>query len=290
MRRLYEGWREELLACRALLEADIDFADEDDVPGSVADSVALRIVALQSSIAAHLGDGSRSAIIRDGYRVALIGRPNVGKSSLLNRLAGSELAIVSDEPGTTRDVIEARLDIGGHLVIVSDTAGLRETGSLVEAEGIRRAMARAEDADLVLHLDDENRFETLPGIDEGRIVRLATKSDLGLAPRVGDRGVIAVSSMDPSGIAELIALLTARITDELSYSGSGQALLVARERHVGQLKLVLAELDRAAIPEMPVELRAEALRSASTALAYITGAIGVEDVLGAIFASFCIGK
>lgn len=290
LRRLYDDWRRDLLECRALLEADIDFADEDDVPGSVADSVALRIAALKQSLASHLDDGRRSALLRDGFRIAIVGRPNVGKSSLLNRLAGSDLAIVSDEPGTTRDVIEARLDIGGHLVVISDTAGLRDTDNRIEAEGIRRALLQAADASLVLHLDDSDVYEPLACIDADKIVRIASKADQGDPDRLARDGVVALSTLTASGVDPLLEVIRRRMETEFSGNGFNGSMLVARERHVAKLRQALAELQLAEGLHAPVEIRAEALRMASSALAEITGAIGVEDVLGSIFSSFCIGK
>ncbi len=152
--QLYASWRTELIRARALIEAELDFADESDVPGSVSDQVWLAMEDLANRIRRHVADGKRGTIIRDGYRVVIVGAPNAGKSSLLNALAGSDVAIVSDEPGTTRDLIEIKLDLGGLPVLVTDTAGLRETEGKIERIGIERALERASTADMVLALND----------------------------------------------------------------------------------------------------------------------------------------
>jgi tRNA modification GTPase len=151
---LYEGWRHRLIEARALFEAAIDFSDEADVAADAVAQARERVATLATEVSAHLADGHRGEIVRDGFRIVLAGPPNVGKSSLLNVLARRDVAIVSPEAGTTRDVIEVRLDLGGFAVVLADTAGLRDAVGAVEAEGIRRTLSRTRSADLVLWLVD----------------------------------------------------------------------------------------------------------------------------------------
>ncbi len=155
-RELYTEWRQRLLRARAFIEAELDFADESDVPGSVSEQVWQSLALLRTEIESHIASGKRASMLRDGLHVVIVGAPNAGKSSLLNFLAGREVAIISEEAGTTRDLLEVKLDLGGIPVYVTDTAGLRETESVVEKIGIERARARMADADLVLLLEDMN--------------------------------------------------------------------------------------------------------------------------------------
>ncbi len=287
LRELYEGWRRDILDLRAMIEADIDFSDEDDVPDDVSDSVTQRLKQLRAAIASHLADGRRSKMIRDGFRVAIVGRPNAGKSTLLNHLSGSDVAIVSDEPGTTRDIVEVRIDLGGYLVLVSDTAGLRATDSHVEREGIRRALGRAAEADLVLHLDENGLFEPLPDIDPAKTIRVRSKIDMGSTSE-GEIQDFGISVRSGVGFEPLISHI--RTSVEAAIGGGEQEMLLARERHVECLSDAVAALDRALAPDIALEIKAEELRLASVALGTVTGVVGIEDVLGAIFSSFCIGK
>ena len=290
--RLYDGWAKRLTHARAMIEADIDFADEEDVPGSVADRIWPEIITLTKEIENHI-DGARSGeIIRSGYRIVLIGAPNAGKSSLLNYLAQRDVAIVSEWAGTTRDVIEVRLDISGHLVLLSDTAGIRDSENPVELEGIRRSMSVADAANLVVEVKSlvDGGGGTLDGITKlaDRVV-VWTKSDLveGPATELPVDGIV-VSSKTGDGIDALIALISARI-DELSDLRT--ATVPTRERHVVLLKTCLRELNMAVGDlQAPLEVRSEYLRSASHHLERITGASDVEHLLGVIFSEFCIGK
>ena len=179
LKELYEDWQRRLLHARAMIEAEIDFADEEDVPGSVSEQVWADMAALSNEMTDHLAGAKRANAVREGFRIVIVGAPNAGKSSLMNALAGSDVAIVSEEPGTTRDVLEARLSIGGQLVIVIDTAGIREDAGAVEAEGIRRALARAAEADLVLHLSETGSWDAIADVENAPIWRIATKADLG---------------------------------------------------------------------------------------------------------------
>lgn len=286
LRETYEGWQGRILHARAMLEAEIDFADEDDVPGSVADEVLADMSRLAEEMERHLAGAGRANAVREGFRIVIVGRPNAGKSSLMNGLAGSDVAIVADEPGTTRDAIETRLAIGGKLVVVTDTAGLREEAGAVEAEGIRRARAKAAAADLVLHLSEDGVWEPI-GIDvDAPIWRVRTKSDLPAVAETGD--VIGVSVRTGAGLDGLLAALQDEVEGRL---GHDMASLPTRQRHVDNVRSSLEHVREALRDgEAAVELRAESLRLAATSLGRITGQHGVEDVLGVIFSEFCIGK
>ncbi len=275
-----ELWRKDLIRAAALIEATIDFADED-VPQDVTPEVAEIIAALLAEFRRQV-DGSHVAErIREGFEVAIIGAPNAGKSSLLNHLAGREAAITSPIAGTTRDVIEVRLDLSGIPVTLLDTAGLRETSDEVEAIGVDRARNRAAGADLrVLLLAPEESSEAYPLGAEDILVR--TKADL-----TGDSDAISVKT--GQGIDTLIA----RIVAVLSKRSSGSGVLV-RERHRVAMLSAIRAMESAQRglydPRNVLELVAADLRSAISALEMLVGRIGVETLLDEIFASFCIGK
>ncbi len=275
---LYRGWSERLRLALSRQEALIDFPDEDLPPEVEADLVGA-VRALRAEIAAHLDDGHRGEKLREGLFFAIGGAPNVGKSSLINALAERDVAIVSALPGTTRDAIECRVVLGGVPVTLVDTAGLRETADPIEAEGVRRARARAGSADLVVTVIEADAvFEPVSG---GLVV--ANKSDLRSDPRPE---VIAVSALTGEGLDVLRARLAERAV-ALTQSGGPPPLTQARHRVALQTAgRWLGEADDAAAPE----LRGEAMRLALRALGSITGQVGVEEILDAIFRQFCIGK
>jgi tRNA modification GTPase len=280
---LYDGWRTELIRLRAHLEADIEFPDED-----IGDPVAGlfdEISGLRAAIAAHLADARRGERLREGVAIAVIGAPNAGKSSLVNALARRDVAIVSPEAGTTRDAIEVHLDLGGYPVTLIDTAGLREAAGAIEAEGIARARARAEAADLVLALfaaDAEPDAGTLSLLDK-RAVVVRSKADLASDDA---SAALAISIKNSAGIDALLQALTARVADLLTDRGTPPP---TRARHREALIRCLAALDAAGSAPLP-ELAAEELRLAADALGRITGRIDIEDMLDAVFRDFCIGK
>ncbi|MBY0567392.1 MAG: tRNA uridine-5-carboxymethylaminomethyl(34) synthesis GTPase MnmE [Hyphomonadaceae bacterium] len=316
---VYEGWRARLIEAAALIEAEIDFPDED-LPGALAQRAGPILGALAADMGSHLNDAHRGERIRDGFRIAIIGPPNAGKSSLLNALAQREAAIVSDIPGTTRDVVEVRLVLGGFPVWIADTAGLREAADAIEAEGVRRALARAEEADLriavveagadtpasliaalqphdllVRSKSDLHRF---PGEraarDPGPIsatasggAQLAPPMDPGssASPSSGERWVSAVTGV---GLPELEQAITQRVTDVL---GREEAPVLTRARHRRLVEEAQAALLRA-IPALDAgpELAAEDVRVSADQIGRLTGRIDVEDLLDEIFSSFCIGK
>jgi tRNA modification GTPase len=287
--RLYEGWRERLLRARALIEAELDFPDEEDVPGSVSAEAWEIVAALEQELVNHLAD-RRGERIRDGAEVVILGAPNAGKSSLLNAITRRDVAIVAPEPGTTRDMIEVRLDLGGYPVTLVDTAGLREAEGMVEREGIRRAEARARDADLVLWLFDASKPPTPSPVPDA--IRIATKIDLidsdAERSRVRTAADIALSALQCAGLDTLLDLLAKHLAKALP---AVESPLITRARHRAAVS-ACAEAVRAAVreAEMPLEVRAEYLRQAADSLARITGRIDVEDLLDVIFRDFCIGK
>ncbi|PWC52618.1 tRNA uridine-5-carboxymethylaminomethyl(34) synthesis GTPase MnmE [Azospirillum sp. TSO22-1] len=286
--RLYEGWRDRLTRALAHIEADIDFSDED-LPVGVADAVRPVLEALVTGIDAHLADGRRGERLREGLHIAIVGAPNAGKSSLLNALARREAAIVSARAGTTRDVIEVHLDLGGFPVVLADTAGLREAGDEIEEEGIRRALDRAAKADVKIAVFDATApldAATRALIDADTVVVL-NKTDL--APAAIDvDGVLAlpVSARTGVGLQELEERLAAFSADRMAGTG---APALTRARHRAALEECRDALARALIAPLP-ELAAEDVRLASRALGRITGRVDVEDLLDVIFRDFCIGK
>jgi len=301
-----EVWRDQLLAAMALVEAEIDFPDEDDVPGGVASRAEPAVDALLAALREHLDDQRRGERVRDGVRVAIIGAPNVGKSSLLNRLAGREAAIVADAPGTTRDVVEVHLALAGQLVVLADTAGLRDAGDEVEAEGVRRARAHASAADLrlgVVDAADPASISALDGLLQSGDLVWVNKTDrasaLASAQELRARlagfhverdavDVRAGSALTGDGLDALETAIAGRVTD-LSAASDSAPLTRARHRDAMARAVEALERGRARLRDGP-ELAGEDLRLAARALGEITGRVDVEDVLDRVFADFCIGK
>ncbi|WP_128516342.1 tRNA uridine-5-carboxymethylaminomethyl(34) synthesis GTPase MnmE [Tabrizicola thermarum] len=276
-----EGWRRDLIRAGALLEATIDFADED-VPVDVSPEVLALIDGLMADLGREAAGVAAAERIRDGFEVAIVGAPNAGKSTLLNQLAGREAAITSEIAGTTRDVIEVRMEIAGLPVTFLDTAGLRDTADPLEQAGIERALARARAADLRLFLTDGS---PLPGLDpEGDDLVVLGKSDT----RSGVNG-LAVSGKTGAGVPELLARIGEILGERVGSAGA-----LVRERHRVAVTTAIAALaeSRAEVvrPDSRVELAAEHLRQAVRALDALVGRVDVDDLLGEIFASFCIGK
>jgi tRNA modification GTPase len=294
--KLYGGWTENLKNILAHQEADIEFPD-DDMPAGLSDTLKPQIKNLLNEIAAHLDDGRRGERLREGVRIAILGAPNAGKSSLLNALSRRDAAIVSEEAGTTRDVIEVHLDLGGYPVVLADTAGLRATENKIEAEGIRRAKAAAANADLKIALfEGEPDEDTLALVDENTLV-VCTKIDAypaspqacsGVQKRVRASydGPFSLSARTGEGLDDFLKVLTQK-TASLFAQKSGPPL--TRARHRAALEEAKACLERTTAAPLP-ELAAEDLRLALRALGRITGKIHVEEVLDAVFRDFCIGK
>ena len=298
-----EAWRRALIEAQALVEARIDFSDEADVPENLVDAALHAAQQLRSEIAAALADGGRGERLRDGLVVAIAGPPNAGKSTLLNRLARREAAIVSPYPGTTRDVIEVHFDLGGYPVTVLDTAGIRDSADPVEQEGVRRARAGAARADLVLWVTDVSAA----GLTVDNSSRSVSKSDTWLIQNKIDLVMdkLCISCESESDIsspttfpisaatgAGMDALLAALAAFAQNYFSATEPALVTRARHRRALEDTVAALDRA-LAERGCgreELIAEELRAAATTLGRLTGRVDVEDILDVIFRDFCIGK
>lgn len=289
--RLYDSWRADLIAAMAEQEAAVDFPDEDLPPDLLA-RVGRRVDALRTAIRAHLEDRRAGERLREGLSVVILGQPNVGKSSLLNALAGRDAAIVSSRPGTTRDVVEVQLDLGGLPVTVADTAGLRSAAEEIETEGIRRALDRANRADLKLIVVEAARTPYVPSdlaaLLDDRALIVANKADLAsdAARFFQHRPIVPVSAATGWGINALLAEIQAFFERDLAPVGS---LGITRARHRQALEDAEAALIRFSAAADP-ELAAEDLRLAARALGRITGRVDVEDILDILFGAFCIGK
>lgn len=276
-----DGWRRDLIRAGALLEATIDFADED-VPVDVAPEVLALIDRLMADLGREAAGVAAAERIRDGFEVAIVGAPNAGKSTLLNQLAGREAAITSEIAGTTRDVIEVRMEIAGLPVTFLDTAGLRDTEDRLERAGIDRALARAQAADLRLFLTDGSVVPGLQPLDDDLVV--TGKSDT-----ISGISGLAVSGKTGAGVPELMARIGEILGERVGSAGA-----LVRERHRVAVTTAIAALaeSRAEVLRLDsrVELAAEHLRQAVRALDALVGRVDVDDLLGEIFASFCIGK
>jgi len=283
---LYRGWSRRLTRILAHLEAAIDFPDED-LPSEIETRIAVETKMLGTEIERHLADGHRGERLRDGIMVAILGPPNAGKSSLLNRIARREAAITSPIAGTTRDIVEVAIDLSGYPVVVADTAGLRDSADWVEQEGLRRALQRAEEAEIRLFVFDARHPAEArgacawPGPDT---LLVANKIDL-----VSSRGLpgsaLPISALTGEGIEALLSALAERVAQNYRI----EAPLLTRARHRQFLEEAATSLRRSVDALLP-ELRAEDLRLALRSLGRITGAVDVEDLLDVIFRDFCIGK
>ena len=321
LRERYEAWRASLLRAMAYVEASLDFSDEGDIAEGAFNAAVPEAAALIAALDRALTDGRRGEIVREGIQVAIVGAPNVGKSSLLNALAGREAAIVFDEPGTTRDIIEVALDLDGFPFVLRDTAGLREAANAVEQEGIRRAVATAEAADVVLLIEDASSKSTphpvlLPQGEKGRLhngcdllplpsreragvrgghvkntLTIAVLNKIDLAPAKDAEGeIIPISAKTGEGLDTLKAALVSFARDNY---GAAETPLITRARHrqeIERARTALAAFLACAEAGDHAELAAEHLREAADALGRLTGRLDVEDVLGQIFSEFCIGK
>ncbi len=289
--RLYDGWTARATRVLAHQEAAIEF-EFDDIPSDLTDQARVQAGTLIAEIAAHLADGGRGVRLREGVTIALVGAPNAGKSSLLNAIAGKDAAIVSARPGTTRDVVDCRVDLQGVPATLADTAGLRASDDEIEQEGVRRSRRRAEESDIVVAVfasDSPPDADTLAILERRPdAIAIGSKSDLRAAtcgfavPAV----VVATSATTGEGVAELRALLA---REAASRAGSGDAPGWTRLRHRAALEEAATRLTEALHAPLP-ELAAEGYRSALRALGRLTGRVEVDDVLDSIFRDFCIGK
>ena len=298
------GWRKQLIEASAWIEAGIDFADEDDVPEDLAKPALEKIARLRREIEQTLSASVRSERLRDGLSVAIAGPPNAGKSTLLNRLARREAAIVSPHAGTTRDIIEVYLDFDGYPVTLIDTAGIRETDDPVEQEGVRRARDRAASADLVLWLSDDHGDEPDRAIGDGDVSLWLIRNKIDLSSPANDEAKpgqfetkagqgeptpqFRISAWRGDGVDDLVAALTAFAEALL---GSGEAGVITRLRHRNILRDAAASLEKAeALAGQGDELVAEELRIAIHLMGRLLGRVDIDDILDSVFKEFCIGK
>ncbi|CCQ75611.1 tRNA uridine-5-carboxymethylaminomethyl(34) synthesis GTPase MnmE [Magnetospira sp. QH-2] len=290
---LYEDWRQRLMGLSAHLEATIDFSDED-LPDDLWRTLRRDLTILETDIDQHLADGHRGERLREGLSIAIVGPPNAGKSSLLNTLAKREAAIVSAQAGTTRDVIEVHMDLDGFPVVMADTAGLRQAADEIEGEGVRRALARAREADLKVAVLDGVHWpevdpQTAALVDKDSMV-VVNKLDRGLpeAPlNWGDHRVFGLSVHTGAGLEDFLAALSEAVAARCGDGGGAPPL--TRRRHREAIETCRHALERAGA-EKDSELMAEHVRQAARALGTITGRVGVEDMLDLVFRDFCIGK
>ncbi len=292
--QIYENWRFKLISISARLEAYIDFPDED-LPQTIIDEVENNVKSLTQEIKSHINDQKVGQKIKDGFNLAIIGAPNVGKSSLINFLSNSEVAIVSEIAGTTRDVVETNLSINGIAVKISDTAGIRETNDLIEKEGVKRAFKKAEEADLkiiVLDSQNPNSFNEFKDLIDEKSIILLNKIDL--CEKVPNWLIrlkpITISLTKKINTSNLTKILEKKISSLLpDKSFQENSAFITQERYRTALQNSVAFLEEFSLTKN-VELAAEDLRMATRQIGKITGRVDIENILDVIFSSFCIGK
>ena len=286
-RRQFEAWATALTRARGLIEAELDFSEEEGLGSVWADEGRALAKSVAAEMAEALAGFDRARSIREGLEIVLAGPVNVGKSTLLNAIAGRDVAIVSEEGGTTRDLIEVAIDVGGYRAVLVDSAGIREAEGTVEKEGIRRTKERAADADLVLWLDDGSGGAEPPSIDT-EIWTIETKADRrsgASSNRPRNGGAFWLSAKTGEGVGELIAA----ISNWAATRNRAEVPVVTRERHRAAVGEALQAAERA-VGRSEAEFAAENLRQATSAIGRITGRIEVESVLDVVFNEFCIGK
>ena len=283
-RLLCENWRKRLIDVQAHLAAEIDFVDEDHAPEDAGRAGLSALHELISDVSRHLHDNRAGEIVRDGFRVVIMGPPNAGKSSLLNLLAKREVAIVTNQEGTTRDVLDVHLDVGGFAVIVSDTAGIRETDDIVEQEGIRRANERSDNADLIVWLQDNELIDRPKNLtSESDLIALISKDDDGRC-NPGS----SISCKSGHGVEWLLNEIQVRLKEKVSIADE---VVISRVRHRLLLQDCLSHMQNALeLDSDDIELQADLLRSAGVCIGKLTGRVDVEDLLDVIFSEFCVGK
>jgi tRNA modification GTPase len=284
---LYEDWRARLLVALAWSEAAIDFSEEE-LPEDIANQLRTPVAEVHAEMVRHLDDARRGELTREGLFLTIVGASNVGKSSLVNALARRDVAIVSDIPGTTRDIVETRLDLGGYVVHLADTAGLRITGDVIEREGVRRALARAAASDMTVLVLDGSAPDPFAGIDESAISGASlvvwNKCDL---PWPAARGGLRISARTGEGLDILLQVLCEQVRARLEGPRTSPPMTRARHR---ECVACAAEALARALDQPESELMAEDLRLALRAIGRLTGRVDIEELLDVVFRDFCIGK
>ncbi len=290
-RALLEKWLYQLVSMRSLIEAEIDFVDEEDIPGSVSDQVWSQLEIMIGELDRHLASVNAGQIIKNGFRVTLLGKPNAGKSTLLNCLAGRDVAIVTDIPGTTRDLLEVRLNLGGQVIIVTDTAGIHKTDDLIEKEGINRAHQSAKTSDMTIWLHAADDKLSMVGDATAADLLVISKADKVMLIETAKFPVdydLAISSLNEESIEKLVNRIS-RAAGQ-SVSGSEDILFSRQRQREGLLVAYNALKKKKNGVSEPLEVRAENMRIASDSLGKLIGRVDVEDILGRIFSEFCVGK
>ena len=293
LKNLYEDWREKLVNIMAHLEAYIDFPDEE-IPENIVSEMNNTVFKLKNEIKEHLSSDNIGERLREGFRVVIVGRPNAGKSSLLNAIAKRDVVIVSDIAGTTRDAIDVHLDLNGYPVIITDTAGIRETEEAIERQGVEIAYRKIEDADLLLCLYDASQdtvqvFEKIEKTFKNKMIYIANKSDnltKEQCSEIKKQGITLISVKQQQGIDIVLNKISAVINDKFT---SNSNLLITRARYREALNEALRSLDLFNLNK-EIELSAEDIRLAAREIGKITGRIEIDEILDKIFGSFCIGK
>lgn len=293
LKNLYEDWREKLVNIMAHLEAYIDFPDEE-IPENIVSEMNNTVFKLKNEIKEHLSSDNIGERLREGFRVVIVGRPNAGKSSLLNAIAKRDVVIVSDIAGTTRDAIDVHLDLNGYPVIITDTAGIRETEEAIERQGVEIAYRKIEDADLLLCLYDASQdtvqvFKKIEKTFKNKMIYIANKSDnltKEQCSEIKKQGITLISVKQQQGIDIVLNKISAVINDKFT---SNSNLLITRARYREALNEALRSLDLFNLNK-EIELSAEDIRLAAREIGKITGRIEVDEILDKIFGSFCIGK
>ncbi len=292
--KLYSAWRQNLIDLSAHIEALIDFPDEE-LPLSVTDRIQNEIQDLIKTIANHLNDNKKGQKLRNGISLAILGSPNVGKSSILNRFIGEDIAIVSDIAGTTRDVLESTLDVAGYPINIADTAGIRkQTDDIIEKEGIKRAINKSHDADILFVVIDgtTNNLDDMQDYiqNENAIILINKQDDENFNHKIksdlSSDLSIEISAKTGQGFPELKDILIAKIKD---IAGVSESPIITRERHRSLLHETITALERSQNAPL-AEMQAEDIRIAIQSIGSITGKVDIEEVLDSLFAGFCIGK
>ncbi|WP_264688437.1 MULTISPECIES: tRNA uridine-5-carboxymethylaminomethyl(34) synthesis GTPase MnmE [unclassified Wolbachia] len=291
LERLYSNWRQRLITIQSKIEAYIDFPEDIWAEKSELKKINNEVQSLVQLIQEHLNDNRRGERLREGLHIVITGEPNVGKSTLFNFLAKRDIAIVSEYAGTTRDVLEAHIDIGGYPIILSDTAGIRESSDPIESEGISRAKKRSFEADLRIELFPfEQRYNINCNVVNSDTIYVLSKADDAINDRnilIGDVDFLPISILKGIGTNKLISLIKKKAEEKFGHDRDTP--VITRQRHRSHMQKALEHLQRFNI-DNPIELISEDLRLAAFELGAVIGIINVEEILSSVFSNFCVGK